>query len=369
MAVQSVASVVELLERFAPLHLAAEWDNVGLLLGDRAARVQRVMTCLTLTPDVAEEAIESKVRLIVTHHPILFRPLKRLTAAHPEGRMLMALIRAGIAVYSPHTAFDNTTGGINDILARRLALTEVVPLRKHEGPRQCKVVVFVPDADLARVSDALFAAGAGHIGQYSQCSYRLSGTGTFFGSDATNPTVGQKGRREEVSEWRLEVVCPEAGVERVLAALRRAHSYEEPAFDVYPLRPGVSPLGEGRLGKLPQPMPLRDLAQTVKTTLSAAAVQTVGNLDSPVQRLGIVCGAGGELLSEVLRARADVFLTGELRFHDYLNARSQDLALCLPGHYATERIGVEELAELILEKCPDLEVWASRCESDPVALL
>jgi dinuclear metal center YbgI/SA1388 family protein len=365
----TIAAVVDFLERFAPLDLAAEWDNVGLLLGDRGARVRRIMTCLTVTPDVAEEAVQEKAQLIVSHHPILFRPVKRLTAAHPEGRMLLDLIRARVSVYSPHTAFDNTAGGINELLARRLGLVEVGPLRRREGTRQCKVVVFVPEADLARVSDALFAAGAGHIGQYSQCSFRLAGTGTFFGSDATNPTIGQKGRREEVSEWRLEVVCPENGVERVIAAMRKAHSYEEPAYDVYPLRPGVSPLGEGRLGRLPEAQPLRAFSQTVKTALSAALVQTVGSLDEPVERVAIVCGAGGELMSAALRSRADVLLTGELRFHDYLAARSEGLALCLPGHYATERCGVEELAGRLHEKWPDLEVWASRRECDPITSL
>ena len=151
--------------------------------------------------------------------------------------MLLPLLRHGVAVYSPHTAFDNCPGGINDGLAKRLGLTDVKPLRKRDGRRECKLVVFVPDSDLAKVSDAVFAAGAGVIGQYEQCSYRLAGTGTFFGTDATNPTVGAKGRREEVSEWRLEVVVPEGKVDAVVAAMRTAHSYEEPAYDVYPLRP------------------------------------------------------------------------------------------------------------------------------------
>lgn len=373
----TVAAVVDFLERFAPPELAADWDNVGLLLGDRAARVRRVLTCLTVTPDVAEEAVAEKAQLVVTHHPVLFRPVKRLTAAHPEGRMLLDLIRARVSVYSPHTAFDNTAGGINDLLARRLGLVDVGPLRRREGTtqarsasegtRQCKVVVFVPEADLARVSDALFAAGAGHIGAYSQCSFRLAGTGTFFGSDAANPTVGQKGRREEVAEYRLEVVCPENGVERAIAAIRKSHSYEEPAYDVYPLRPGASSLGEGRLGRLPQARPLRELAQAVKAATAAALVQTVGDPEEPVERVAVVCGAGGELLGAALRSQADVLLTGELRFHDYLAARAEGLALCLPGHYATERCGVEELAGRIREKWPDLEVWASRRERDPVA--
>src|SRR5262249_54160335 len=156
----TVAAIVHYLEQFAPRELAAAWDNVGLLLGERTAAVRRVMTCLTVTPESAAEAVESEVQLIVSHHPILFRAVKRLTADNPEGRMLLALMQGGVAVYSPHTAFDNTAGGINDTLARRLGLTDVTPLRRRPGEQQCKVVVFVPDADLTRVMDAMFAAGA-----------------------------------------------------------------------------------------------------------------------------------------------------------------------------------------------------------------
>ncbi len=362
----TVAAVIGFLEQFAPPSLAAEWDNVGLLLGDRQARVKRVMTCLTVTPESAAEAVEAKAQLIVTHHPILFRPVKRLTTGNPEGRMVLSLIRAGVAVYSPHTAFDNTRGGINDAIARRLGLVDVGPLRRGEGPRQCKVVVFVPDSDLSRVSDALFAAGAGRIGEYSECSFRLAGTGTFFGSDASNPTVGQKGRREEVSEWRLEVACAESSVESVVSAMRKAHSYEEPAFDVYPLRPSASKFGEGRVGRLPEPAPLGQFARAVKAALGAAMVQAVGDAARSVGRVAIVCGAGGEFLHDAVRARADVLLAGEMRFHDYLSARAQEMALVLPGHYATERFGVEELAGRLQEQWKDVEVWASRRESDPV---
>jgi dinuclear metal center YbgI/SA1388 family protein len=361
----TVAAVLEHLEQFAPPQLAAEWDNVGLLLGDRISPVNKVMTCLTVTPESAAEAAEAGAGLIVTHHPILFRAVKRLTTATPEGRMLLALIRGNVAVYSPHTAFDNTRDGINDLLARRLGLSEVTALRRRDEARQCKVVVFVPEKDLARVSDAMFAAGAGQIGQYRECSFRLAGTGTFFGSDTTNPTIGEKGRREEVSEWRLEAVCPETQIESVIAAIRRSHSYEEPAFDVYPLRPARSPLGDGRLGRLPQPVPLHELARTVKTALNAGPVQVIGDAARPVQRVAIVCGAGGELLTDAVRARADVLLTGEARFHDYLAAEAQGLSLILPGHYATERCGIEELAERLKKQFPGLDAWASRSERDP----
>src|SRR5262245_53041670 len=273
----TVATVVDYLDQFAPRDLAADWDNVGLLLGERSAAVERVMTCLTVTPESTAEAIEARANLIVTHHPILFRGVKRLTDATPEGRMLLGLVRAGVAVYSPHTAFDNTHGGINEMLARLLGLIEVVPLRRAAECGSMKVVVFVPEKDLNRVADAMFAAGAGHIGEYRECSFRLAGVGTFFGSDAANPTIGQKGRREEVNEWRLEAVCPASHVEPVVASIRRAHSYEEPAFDIYPLHAPPSGRGEGRLGSLEPGRSLAELAAVVKATLRAGPVQTVGD--------------------------------------------------------------------------------------------
>ena len=362
----TVDAVARYLEDFAPLELAAEWDNVGLLLGDRVSEVGKIMTCLTVTPESAEEAVAEGVNLIVTHHPILFRPIQRLTTATAEGRMLLSLIRANVAVYCPHTAFDSTRDGINDLLAKQLELTQVRPLRPRSSERQAKFVVFVPDSDLRVVSDALFAAGAGHIGQYSQCSFRLSGTGTFFGSDGTNPTLGQKGRREEVAEWRLEAVCPEKLVDAAIAAMRKAHSYEEPAYDVYPLRSGPSGTGEGRFGRLPTPLALGSLAGRIKETLSAPVVQIVGDPARPVQSVAIACGAGGEFIADAARIGADVFLTGEARFHDYLAAEARGLSLLLPGHFPTERPGVEDLADRIGRSFPDVTVWASRREADPV---
>jgi dinuclear metal center YbgI/SA1388 family protein len=362
----TVADLTAALQAIAPLSLAASWDNVGLLLGDPAAPVQRVMTALSVTPDAVAEAVEAGAQLLVTHHPILFRPTQKLTTATPEGRMLLNLGQAGIAVFSAHTAFDNCAGGINELLAQKLSLTQIGPLRTLDAARQCKLVVFVPDKDLAKVSDSLFAAGAGNIGQYCECSFRLAGTGTFFGTDATNPTVGTKGRREDVPEWRLEVVCPDAIVEKVVAAMRSAHSYEEPAYDVYPLRPERAKLGEGRIGVLPAPMPLGVFAQRVKESLQASCVQIVGPASRSVQRIAIACGAAGEFLPDALKQKADVFLTGEVRFHDALAAEAQRIALVLPGHYATERFGMEALAERLQIQFPSLQIWASRREHDPL---
>ncbi len=365
----TVAEIAGYLERFAPTRTAADWDNVGLLLGDAAAPAERAMTCLTVTPDVVAEAVAENVQLIVTHHPILFRGAKKLSSHTAEGRLLLPLMKAGVAVYSPHTAFDNCAGGINDDLARRLDLTNVQPLRPREAAKKYKLVVFVPESDLQKVSDALFAAGAGKIGQYEQCSYRLKGTGTFFGSDSTNPTVGQKGRLEEVAEWRLEVVVSEASLGPALCAMRAAHSYEEPAFDVYPLhdRETKSEQGEGRIGEIAATT-LGELAKRVKRLLNANAVQICGDSGRSVNRIAIACGAAGEFLSDAIRAKADTFLTGEVRFHDALAAEAAGVGLILPGHYATERPAVEELAARLAREFPAATVWASRRERDPLRI-
>ncbi len=363
----TTGDVLSFLETLAPLELAASWDNVGLLLGRRDVHVERVMTCLTVTPETADEAIQSGVGLVVSHHPILFRAVKRLTNATPEERTVLDLAQNGIAVYSPHTAFDDAPGGINDIISRAIKLKDITPLRKRGAAAQCKIVVFVPPDDLPRVSDALFAGGAGQIGQYSQCSFRLQGTGTFFGSDSSNPTIGQKGRREEVAEWRLEVVCPADHVADALARMRQAHSYEEPAFDVYPLHGTPSTAaGAGRIGSLPAPVRLSDFAATVKASLNASLVQIVGDPSAWIERVAIVCGSGGEFIGDAVSVKANAFLTGELRFHDCLAAQAQGLDLVLPGHYATERIGVEELAGQLQTRFPQVSVWASRREQDPL---
>ena len=361
----TIGDVAAALDRFAPTQAAAEWDNVGLLLGDRSSAAERILTCLTVTPDVVEEAVHERVSLIVSHHPILFRGAKQLTADRGDGRIVLPLARARIAVYSPHTAFDNCPGGINDILCRRLGIADAIPLRPREGPREFKLAVYVPDSDLAKVSDALFEAGAGVIGQYTQCSFRVPGKGTFFGSDETNPAVGQKGRREEVEEWRLEVVVAESKVAGAVRAMRAAHSYEEPAFDIYQLKAGLSG-GEGRIGELSQPTTLGELGDRVKDALAAPSIQIIGDLSQKVRRVALACGAAGEYLSDSIRSNADTFLTGEMRFHDALTARSAGIGVLLPGHYATERPGIEELAEKLAADWPGVTVWASRSERDPL---
>lgn len=361
----TVADLVTYMETIAPPSLAASWDNVGLLLGDTRSPIRRVLTCLTLTPDVAAEAVNGDFQVIVTHHPVLFRGAKRLTADTTEGESLLALARANIAVYSPHTGFDDAVGGINDQLCDRLGVGERRPLRFKEAPGEFKVTVFVPENDLAKVSDAMFAAGAGQIGEYRECGFRTSGIGTFFGGEATRPMVGQKGRREEVAEFRLEIVCPRHLLPSVLAAIRSAHSYEVPAVDVYPLADSRQTVGSGRVGTLAVATSLGELARQLSGALGCARMQIIGDPNLPIKRVAVACGAAGEMLADAIRARVDLFVTGEMRFHECLTARSAGVCSILPGHFASERFALEVLAERIQHAVPYVSACASRVERDP----
>jgi dinuclear metal center YbgI/SA1388 family protein len=385
----TVSDICSWLEQFAPSYLAEEWDNVGLLWGDPTATVPRIMTCLTVSPATAAEAIQEQASLIVSHHPVLFRAVKRIRADLVETGHLWRLARAGIAIASPHTAFDNTQHGINDLLCRRLGLLEVSPLRRiapkfdatktllptSAAPRSFKVVVFTPESDREAVLAGAFEGGAGQIGAYHECSFAIPGEGTFYGTEATNPTRGQRGRRETVRELRLEVICPAANLGAVLTAIRARHSYEEPAIDVYPLQElgpashPVNELGAGRIGRFVEARNLAEFASLAGRALGRVAVQMVGDPNRQILRVAVACGAGDEFLSDALRAGADVLLTGEVRFHRGIEAEAHGIGLVTAGHYATERLGVEDLAQRIAVAFPSVTVWPSQSERDPFRMV
>ena len=362
----TVRELCQYLNQLAPLGLAEDWDNVGLLLGDESTDVARIVTCLTLTPDVADEAIAVGARLIVTHHPILFKPVKRLTANNSEGRMVLKLMRHGIAVYSPHTAYDNSPTGINQQLAERLELTDIKPLRTRTGEEQHKLVTFVPEGQLDQVRRALWDAGAGVIGNYRECSFNLRGVGTFFGLDDSNPAVGQAGRLEQIDEVRVEVVCPSGKLDQAITQLRRAHPYEEPAIDVIPLKSLADGSGSGRFGRLRQPLSLAEVNDLVKSRLPQPQLQFVGDPSMKIETIGIACGAAADYLRDAHRVGCQAFLTGEARFHACLEARDLRIAMILPGHYATERPAMETLATRLAAQFPGLIAAGSEKERDPL---
>lgn len=366
--------LIDAMARIAPPELAESWDNTGLLVGDPSGAVGGpVMLTIDLTDAVLAEAVDMGVGAIVSYHPPIFRGMKSLTPATREGRTVLACASRGIAVYCPHTALDAADGGLAEWLVRRAGdggdVTPITPHGAHDPEQTHKLVAFVPDDPpevLQRVRDALSDAGAGHIGAYSHCTYTLEGTGTFKGSDATNPAYGEKGRLETVSEVRLETVCSSRNLARAIRALHESHPYEEPAFDVYALadKPDAS-RGGGRVMDLTEPATPSAIAQRLKTALRVNAVKLASKNDEPVTRIGACPGAGGGMIDEAIAQGAALFITGEMRHHETLAALEKGCAVLLAGHTNTERPYLPTLAERLRGELENVELVISERDRAP----
>jgi dinuclear metal center YbgI/SA1388 family protein len=363
----TLGDIEQALHQIAPLELAQEWDNVGLLAGDRADVCRGVLLCIDLSPAVLAEAQQVGANLLVCYHPPLFKPIHRLRADQPGTESLLwRAARLGLAIYSPHTALDAAEGGTNDVIAGLCGLTDVEPLGLAEaGAGQCKVVVFVPEAQVDKVAEAMFAAGAGWIGQYHHCSFRLRGEGTFWGTQATKPVVGEAGRLERVEEIRLEAVCPRDRVPEVVNAIRGSHPYEEPAFDIYPLRTAPARTGVGRVGTSKPPMPARQLADKIARAVGSKTATLAGDAAAMVERAGVVVGSAGRWALEQHRfAQVQVLVTGELKHHDALAHVAAGKVVIALGHWASERPVLASLAGRMAAKTPGAAVRVSQADQD-----
>lgn len=362
-----VGDVTRVLDGIAPPFLAQAWDNVGLLIGDRGAPCRRMLLCIDLTPAVLAEAIQGGCTFILAYHPPLFQPVKRLLAdSTGTDALIHRAIAANVAVYSPHTALDAADGGTNDVIAELCGLTRVEPFEYVPGGRQeLKLVTFVPADHVEAVAGAMAEAGAGRIGDYEQCSFRLEGTGTFFGTDSTHPKVGRKGRLERVAELRLEMVCPAARLPEVTAALRTSHPYEEPAFDLYSLVP--APVrGIGRVGTLPAGVTLGTLAKKLQRATASRVLMVAGDAGTRVSRAAVCVGAAGRLPLEKPRsADCDVVVTGEIRHHDALTLLRRGVSAIALGHWESERPVLKPLAERLRRELPSVSVLISEADTPP----
>lgn len=363
----TVADFSDVMEAIAPTALAQSGDNVGLLAGDRAAPVARILLCIDLTPAVVDEAVRARANLVMAYHPPIYQPISALRVPSlGTDAAVFRCIRAGIAIYSPHTALDAAEGGTNDVMAGLCGVVRTEPLEYVDDPMESevKLTVFVPAPHVDQVADALFGAGAGRIGDYSRCSYRLGGQGTFLGGESTHPTIGRRGRMERVDEVRLEVVVPTRELPAAVQALRRVHPYEEPAFDIYPLRSRPVP-GIGRQGRLDHPTTVRRLARKLRRATSAEHVQCVGPPDRAVERAIIVVGAAGRIPFRIPLTPKDVIITGEIRHHDALAIERAGCSAIALGHWASERPVLGPLARRLTAALPGIKAKVSVADRDP----
>jgi dinuclear metal center YbgI/SA1388 family protein len=355
------------LERIAPLKYAETWDNVGLLVGDPQQVITGVMLCIDYTEAVAAAAKAAQCNVVIAYHPPIFSPLKSIQA----DSLIFAAIQQGIAVYSPHTALDAVPGGVNDVLADVLELQDRLPLRlSQDTTSYLKLITFVPNDALEKVSAALFAAGAGHIGQYSHCSFTSSGIGTFWGEEGTNPTIGSRGRLERVEEIKLETILPMTALQAVIAALYKHHPYEEPAFDLVKLIITPNGIGQGRIGTLRSATSRQEIIARIKQKLGLDFVLVAGPTTGMINRAACLPGSGGgEFIDHAIAQQAQLYLTGEAQHHQVLKAAKANMTVVCVLHSNSERIALKSLLAQLATRHADVKFYQSDADRDPFQII
>jgi dinuclear metal center YbgI/SA1388 family protein len=330
-----------LLDSWAPKAIAWERDNVGLQIGDPARRVRKILLALDLTDEVVREAKRRSVDLVITHHPLFFRPATALRSDQRLGRLALSLAENKIALYALHTNLDYAPGGVSHALAEALGLRNSSTLEPLDGTFQ-KIVVFVPSGHEDAVLRAMASEGAGMIGAYDHCSFQSGGTGTFRPLQNARPFIGSRGTLERVEEIRLEMIVPRWKCARTLSAMRLAHPYEEVAYDVIDLATAVSQYGAGAIGTLPRALTLRSFLALVKRRLGTPHLRYCGDLRRPIRTVAVCGGSGAEYLPAALRKNADAFVTADLRYHTFQDCDGA-IALIDAGHYETEAVVLRHL--------------------------
>ena len=362
-----IKDIANTLEMFAPLPLQDDFDNAGLQIGLTDAEVAGVLLCLDVTEAVVDEAIASGCNLIVSHHPVIFKPLKRITGSNYVERCILKALANGIAIYSSHTNIDNAPGGVNYRIADILGLQNVrILIPKEES--LLKLAVYVPLSHADTVRNALFAAGCGNIGNYDSCSYNLNGFGTFKAQKECNPFCGSIGELHKEEEVRIETIMPAYIRNRVIKAMIDVHPYEEPAYDIYPLKNSWSSVGTGIIGELPQECDEFEFLATVKEKFAVGCVRHTQLLGRKIKKVALCGGAAGSYAGAALAAGADIYITGEARYHDLFSYAGK-MTVAVIGHYESEQYTIDIFAEIISSKYPDMKIIKTSVDTNPVRYL
>lgn len=368
----TVFDLAKALQGPVPEALAAPWDHVGLQVGDPAARVRKLMIALDPSPDVVKRAIKRRCELLITHHPLYLRPPERLNFSEGPGKVIALALQHKLSIYAAHTNLDAAHGGLNDYLCDLLELEErsvLVPL-SQETISAYKLVTFIPIEHVRKVSEALFDAGAGHIGNYERCSFRSVGSGTYLGNDESTPSIGKRRQWMQVKEERLEVLVPAASRVAVERALRATHPYEEVAFDWIPLAAeSLGKAGLGRLGVLKKAIATGRYLKMLKRIFRVKAFRFVGSRRGTIRRVALCSGSGASFIALAAQAKADLYITGDVKYHDALTAQSLGLSVADLGHFATEHWAVDLLAKMVHLQDSTVTIYKDRSQKDPFIYL
>jgi len=362
-----VKNIIPILEELAPLGYAEDFDNVGLLVGSPEQEVSGILVCHDALETVVEEAIEQNCNFIVCFHPILFSGLKKITGKNYVERAVIKAIKNDIAIYAIHTALDNHQEGVNKIFCTTLGLEQTRILIPKEQYIQ-KLVTYVPIQHTEKVRQALFAAGAGAIGNYDHCSFISEGKGSFRGNEHSSPVIGQVGIEEIVEEHKVEMTYEKHLQGKVLSALFQAHPYEEVAYEVYNLANTLQNVGMGMIGELKEPMDEIAFLQMVKEKTGTGGIRHSALLNKPIQKVAVLGGSGSFAIKAALQQKADAFITADLKYHQFYEAENQ-LVLADIGHFESERYTKNYIVEFLSKKMPNFAVILSTVNTNPVNYL
>ncbi len=356
------------LETYAPIPLQEDYDNSGLIIGSPAQECTGVLLAVDVTPSIVQEAIDYGCNLIVAHHPLIFKGLKRLTGQTSVEQSTIMAIRAGIAIYACHTCLDSATGGVSHKLAQMLELNDIRVL-EPQSHKLMKLSTFVPDDYVEMVRMSLFDAGAGEIGNYDCCSYILNGEGTFRAKDGANPFVGEIGSIHTENETRVEVLLPTWRRHAVEEALRQSHPYEEPAYDFIATENLSYLTGLGAVGNLSATITARQLVDKVKQTFNSPIARcTSYDMDAPIRRVALCGGSGSSLINKAITSGAQAFITSDTKYHDFVEYAKSILIIDI-GHFESENCTKEIFYHIITKKFPNFAVRCSNAEINPINYL
>ncbi len=364
--------IIQMFEQLAPKYLAIPEDKIGLQLGTLNKKVSKILLTLDVLESVVDEAIEKEIDLIISHHPIIYRPLKNLRTDMPQGRMYEKLIKNDISVYVAHTNLDSAIGGVNDTLVEKIGLEEVEILDVNYIQNYKKLVVYVPESHQEKVFEAISDNGAGWIGNYSHCSFKIKGVGTFKPLIDANPFIGEEGHINNVEEIRIETIIPEIKQNQIISAMLKVHPYEKVAYDIIPLEMEGDKYGLGRFGIIPEAKTLDEFAKMIKELLKLDGIRVVGNLDKIIKKVAIVGGDGNSYVNKSSFIGADVLITGDIYYHTAHEAMNNGCALIDVGHYVEKNVfgNVKSyLDKEIDKKKMNVDVMISEVNTNPFKFL
>ncbi|MBC7552911.1 MAG: Nif3-like dinuclear metal center hexameric protein [Taibaiella sp.] len=360
-----VKQITEIIETIAPLAYQESYDNCGMQVGDQHMEVTGILLTLDVTEDVVDEAINSGCNLIIAHHPLIFTGLKKITGRNYVERIVFKAIKNDVAIYAAHTNLDNMREGVNATFAAKLGLTKTRILSQRNDTLS-KLFTYAPAPAADKVRDALFLAGAGRIGNYKECSFNITGQGTFRAEKTAQPVIGEAGgNRELVKEVKIEVILEKHNQASVIAALFAAHPYEEVAYELIPLPNYNQDIGAGMIGQLPEAMTGQEFLHFLKDKMKTDCIRHTAYTGKPIQNVAVCGGSGSFLLKDALRAGADVFVTADFKYHQFFDAEGKILIADI-GHYETEQFTPEIFAAVLNKKLPNFAVRLSNVLTNPV---